>query len=106
MACVSGQHEVVKTLVKRAPGLILREDDCKMAASHYAAWAGSVKCVKVLYGHPTWREGVAQRDLWGRTPLIIASAKVCIGGNLSYSCSSDQHASTSMYRAHVDQFEA
>lgn len=79
MACVSGQHEVMKTLVKRAPGLIFRGEDCKMAASHYAAWAGSVKCVKVLAGHSTWREGVAQRDLWGRTPLIIASAKVCIG---------------------------
>lgn len=76
LACLSQQHRVLKLLLKHAPGFALRGDGCGMSPLHYAAWSGSAQCLKVLAGHVTWREGMARRDKWGRTPLIIAAAKV------------------------------
>lgn len=68
---------MAKTLLKHMPpALALTGDQLGMSAFHHVAWGGSGKCLKVLTSHTSWREGLAQRDVWGRTPLIAAAAKV------------------------------
>lgn len=76
MACLAGHHDVVKVLLKYAPSaVVLSGDQLGMTAFHHVAWGGSGKCFKALTSHASWREGLAQRDVWGRTPLITAAAK-------------------------------
>lgn len=68
---------MVKILLKHSPPVLpLTGDQLGMSAFHHMAWGGNARCFKMLAGHTSWREGLAQRDVWGRTPLIIAAAKV------------------------------
>lgn len=76
LACLCGHHQLAELLLKHGTGLALRGDGRGMSAVHYATWSGSVKCVKTVSSHTSWRQAVAQRDMWGRTPLITAAAKV------------------------------
>ena len=76
LASVCGHHQLAKLLLKHGSGLALRGDGRGMSAVHYAAWSGSVKCLKTVSSHVSWRQAVAQRDGWGHTPLITAAAKV------------------------------
>ena len=76
MSALSGHQEVLKVLTKQMPALVLKGDDEGVSAVHHAVWGGSGRCLKTLASHCSWRVGVALRDRWGRTPLIIAAAKV------------------------------
>ena len=46
------------------------------SSAHYVVWGGDSKCVKLLVSRGG-RAVLTQRDRWGRTPLLVAAAKVC-----------------------------
>ena len=76
LAALQGSHETVKLLLKH--GALLSVTD-KQGASviHYAVWSGDTKCVKLVLNRGG-RTVLSQRDMWGRTPLLVAAATVSI----------------------------
>ena len=74
LAALQGSPETVKLLLKHGAELPLL-DKQGLSVVHYAVWGGDVRCVKLVVGRGG-RAVLTQRDRWGRTPLLIAAAKV------------------------------
>lgn len=74
IACLYSSSDIVKLLLKH--GVQLSSSDNQGASSiHYAVWGGDIRCVKLVVSRGG-RTVLSQRDQWGRTPLLIAAAKV------------------------------
>ena len=74
LAALQGSHETVKLLLKHGAQLSL-SDKQGATAIHYAVWSGDIRCVKLMLSRGG-RAVLSQRDMWGRTPLLIAAARV------------------------------
>lgn len=77
-ACLNRHTEVVKLLLKYRADPSL-SDSQGYTALHYTIWSreSDMKGVKMLLSQ-CGRLVLSQRDSWGRTPLLIAAAKVII----------------------------
>ena len=73
LACVAGSVSLVKLLLKHNADASL-SDKCGHHPIHCGAWGGNTKCL--LAAIPTV---LALRDQWGRTPLMMAAARVRTG---------------------------
>ena len=78
LAALQGSPEIVKLLLKQGAQLPLL-DKQGLSTIHYSVWGGDIRCVKLVVSRGG-RAMLTQRDGWGRTPLLIAAAKVSFGG--------------------------
>ena len=76
LAALQGSPELVKLLLKHGAQLS-QSDKHGLSVIHYAVWGGDLKCVKLVVGK-SGRVALTQRDRWGRTPLLVAAAKVIV----------------------------
>lgn len=70
LACVAGSASLVKLLLKHNVDASLC-DSCGHYPIHCGVWGGNAKCL--LGATPPV---LALRDQWGRSPLMLAAAKV------------------------------
>lgn len=79
MACLRGHTQVVKLLMNQTgPSCLIAADEQGLTPVHHAVRSGNITCMKVLAGLSTWKTGLKQVDIWGRTPLMTAAAKVSV----------------------------
>ena len=70
LVCVAGRVSLLKLLLKHNADASLC-DSCSHYPIHCGAWGGNTKCLLA-----TIPSVLALRDQWGRSPLMLAAAKV------------------------------